>query len=483
MIKPEIIEYAFDQTHLAHPDSKLQFNCNVFSMIKYAPNELNFTRTNNARLFIQGITSDDLLRYILVESIKIYNAASYFYQEEIQNLESDEQKIDKLLQVFPCFGTIQELIPLIASNMINASLYFKSNQNDLLALISSVNEMRFIKDDSYRHYIDKYGQEESVTPSGKTANLFVKVNKDIEKASVARDINVNYRAVNRCMTDLITGTQLRNNRNEYSLDGTLFASQDVGKRTNQEDAVVILNHPENPEFKLLAVSDGMGGVELGDKASLYTIKKISEWFSNLPADFYYSIDNLQKLFNACIIEISEDIYQEFNLNRNNVIAGATFVGAIVTKDNTIISSVGDSRAYMTNGRNLKLITRDESPVWPTKFSSNKIPKQCLDDLRFRKDNNFINRCIGQHLTNVQSTIVKNKNYTRLLLFSDGVTDLLDTDRIKIISKQASPELLTKTLVDEAINHDAIRSKEAMFEYNQKIDAGKDNATAAAFIRR
>lgn len=484
MIKPEIIEYAFDQTHLAHPDSKPQFNINVLNMIRYMPDELSFTRTNNARTFIHGITSDDVLRYILVEAIKVYNAASYFYcyEEEIQSLKTDEQKIDRMLQVFPCFGTIQQLIPIIESHKVNVSLYFKSNLNDLLALISAVNEMRFIKNNDYRNYIDLYGQAESITPRGKQINLFAKVNKDIEQVNVAKNINVDHLTVNRCMSDLITGAQLKNNHNEYSLDGTLFASQDVGKRANQEDAVAILVHPENKEFKLLAVSDGMGGIELGDKASLYTIQKISEWFNNLPTDAYYYADNLQKNFNNCIMQISENLYQKFNLH-NNTIAGATFVGAIVTNDKTIISSVGDSRAYITNGRNLKLVTRDESIVWPPKFSSDKIPKKYLDDLRFIKNSNVITRCIGQHLTYIQSTIVRNKDYVRLLLFSDGVTDLLDTDRIKIISQQSSPELLTKYLVDEAVTYDAVRSRGGSEYYNERVDAGKDNATAAAFIRR
>ncbi|MDE5888994.1 MAG: serine/threonine-protein phosphatase, partial [Bacilli bacterium] len=367
---------------------------------------------------------------------------------------------------------------------INCSLYFKTNNNDLLALINSVFEMRFNKNQSYRNYIDKHGRVESVTPNGEIVNLFEKVNTDIKEVEEAEKIQVNHRAINKCLGDLMSGVQLKNQRNEYALDGTLYASQDVGKRRqNQEDSVVILTHPENPEFKFLAVADGMGGVDKGEKASSYTLQQISVWFNSLPADAYFYPEQLQTSFNNKLMEISNEIYRAYNADFNRIIAGSTFVGSIVTQDKTIVSSVGDSRAYTTDGQNLNLITIDESSVWAPSMPSNIVTKEALDELRFNKNNNVITRCMGQPLNDVQSTIIQNQDYIRLILMSDGVTDLLSTDRIRILSLSATPETLTKVLVDEALMYDAVRFRGETPNYNGIVPAGKDNATAAAFIRR
>lgn len=483
MVSPKKIEYAIDQTLLAHPENKAGLCGGITTQITEGVRSEFYTRKNNARALMEEMTQDDLLRYVLEEAIKIYNSASYFYyyDEQIQNLQSDRDKINYLLQTFPCFGELQRLIPLISNPEVNTSLYFKSNNNDLLALTNSVVDIRYKNDAAYRRYVDEHGLVETLTPNGQTVNLFAKINDDIKAAEVARNIQVNHRTVNKCLSELMSGVQLKNQRNEYALDGTLFATQDIGKRrTNQEDSTVILTHPENPDFKFLAVSDGMGGVDKGEKASSYMLQSIATWFNSLPADAFYYPENLQQSFNIRISEISNEIYNQFNADYNRIVAGATFVGAIVTNDRTIVSTVGDSRAYTTDGQNLNLITRDESAVWPP---TGPTSKEALDELRFRKDNNKITRCIGQPLNGVQSTMIRNEDYQRLILFSDGITDLLSTDRIRFLSLNSTPELLTKYLVEEAITYDAIRLRGATEDYNGVIQAGKDNATATAYIRR
>lgn len=483
MVSSKKIEYAIDQTLLAHPENKAGLCGGISTQITEGITSTFFTRKNNARSIVEQMDKDDMLRYILDEAIKAYNSASYFYyyDPEIQKLQSDRDKINYLLQTFPCFGELQRLIPIISNPEVNVSLYFKSNQNDLLALVNSVVDLRYKSNLSYRKYLDENGYVETLTPNGQTINLFDKVNEDIKKAEVAKNVQVNHRVVNKCLSELMSGAQLKNQRNEYALDGTLYATQDIGKRRpNQEDSTVILTHPENPEFKFLAVSDGMGGVDKGEKASSYMIQSIATWFNSLPADAFYYAENLQQSFNIRIAEISKEIYNQFNADYNRIVAGATFVGAIVTNDRTIVSTVGDSRAYTTDGQNLNLITRDESQVWPPVGPT---PKEALDDLRFKKGGNVITRCIGQPLNSIQSTVIRNEDYERLILFSDGVTDLLSTDRIRLLSLNSPPELLTKYLVDEAITYDAVRFKGATEDYNGVVQAGKDNATAAAYIRR
>ena len=75
------------------------------------------------------------------------------------------------------------------------------------------------------------------------------------------------------------------------------------------------------------------------------------------------------------------------------------------------------------------------------------------------------------------------SYDKLLLLTDGVTYLLDTERIKFISQNTPVKEIVKTVVDEAIRKSAFRPKGANDDYYGYVEAGKDNASAAMFARR
>lgn len=487
MIKTENLDFAIEKTLEVHPDFQPHMNSILLSQITEGVNFRRFTQTDGARANLNGMEPDDVLRYVLHEAIKIYNAASFFYyhDKKISSLPSDAEKINYLREVFPYFGDLQGIMNLLANKDVNVSLHLKGNNNDLLCLTTAVVKTRFNKNAPYKQYIDQFGQTKTITPNGKEIDLFAKVDEDIQVANIAKNVHINHRAVNKCLGDLMSGVQLKNKRNEYVLEGSLYATQDVGNhRRTQEDTTIIMTHPKNKNFKFLAVSDGMGGVEHGDKASAFTLQEISRWFYNLPEEYYNIPDFVQERFNIRLQEISDEVCKKFNADYNRIIAGATFTGAIVTEDKTIIASVGDSRAYITSGPNLELLTRDESKIWPPYAEPSDLTKEQIDDMRFNKDNNIITRCIGQErLGQIQTHMIPNDSYDRLILFSDGVTDLLSTDRIRVIALNTSPENLTNQFVNEALLYDAVRLKGETNTYDERVAAGKDNATATAYIRR
>ena len=104
----------------------------------------------------------------------------------------------------------------------------------------------------------------------------------------------------------------------------------------------------------------------------------------------------------------------------------------------------------------------------------------------------------------------NESYDKLLLMSDGASDLLSFEGIKIICRKTPWPKITKLLVEAALRKKAIRGKEwdAFYEklangeineeelakYNSlsgvkdeahtdQIPAGKDNTTVAGYFRR
>lgn len=486
----ENIDFAITETLLAHPDFTNSINYTIYKNI-VDPNGIsliNFTSQNGARRKMKNVSQSDLLEFILIEVVKGYNAMMYFYHnnEEMQKRKTPVEKLKYLQETFPNYPQLQDAISKIANPKINSVIHFTNNPNNLLTIVDAVIQNRYQTASVYKNYIDRFGKGLTYVAGFGEQDLIQKIAEDSKKASVAKHVQINRRVANKCLKEVMSGAQLKNQRNEYGLEGDLYASQDIGKRRhNQEDSVIILTHPENPDFKLLAVSDGMGGVELGDRASQYTVQQLAKWFESLSKDYFYYPLELQGLLNSKIKEISNDIYNKYNKEYQSIRAGATLATAVVTENETITSTVGDSRVYSILNGKLTLLSRDESRVWPLGIKPHEITAAELDELRFHKENNLITRCIGDDLkySRIQTLITPNTSYDRLLLFSDGVTDLLSQERIRFISSQFPKDLVTKALVDEAISMDAIRQKGSSDIYNGKIVAGKDNATAAMYARR
>lgn len=489
MEKLKDIDFAIIETILAHPDYTPTINAMVFDTItsKNGITYEYFTSRNKAREKMRSITQDEVLEFILNETVKCYNAMAYFYynDQEILKLNTHEEKLNYLIEVFPDFGLFQKAVSKIANPKLNSVIYYKGLPKELLSLVDSVVKYRYQNSIVMRDYIDKYGYGITYLTTYGGVNLFEKIGKDVKNAAIAKNIQINYAALNKCYADVMSGSQLKNKTNEYGLDGTLYAYQDQGNRGNQEDSLIILIHPENSDFKFLAVSDGMGGAKHGEIASHYTIQELTRWFMNLPADFYYYPLELQKSLNDKIRTISKNLYFEYNEPYKNTQAGATLVAAAITDNHTITSSVGDSRIYSLQKSKLSLLTKDESYVWPIIETPASISKEKLDDLRFHVNNNVITRCIGDNNYNsrIQSSIIENNSYDKLLLFSDGVTDLLSHEQIRVISQTHSADEIAAALVKEAINNPAIRAKGQDELHNAFIKAGKDNASAAIYRRR
>lgn len=484
------IDFAIIETLKVHPD----FTPTVSAL--YMDNMTNpkgidlrnFTSQNGARAKMENITQTDMLHYILHEVVKCYNAIAYFYHNDqnMRILNTVDEKMAYLLNTFPYYGVLLKAVEIIANPKINSAIFYKTDSKELMAIVDAVTDCRYKKGIGLREFIDIAGVSLTSLGAFGTQDLFVKIDEDVKKIEVARNIQVNPQATNQCLLDVMSGSQLKNKHNEYGLSGTLYATQDIGKRrSNQEDAVVILEHPGNPEFKLLAVSDGMGGVELGDKASSYLTQQLARWFNSIPADLYYFPMDVQQLLNKKIAQISNEIYQQYNSDYNGVACGATVVASVVTQEYTINSTVGDSRIYTIKDDTLQLITKDESAVWPPYKDAKDMTKEELDDLRFVRNNNEILRYIGQGLdsNHIQSILIPNSSYDKIVLLSDGVTDLLSQDEIRVISRNYPTHRITHELVQAAITNMARRPRGADEIHYSGINPGKDNATAAMYARR
>lgn len=263
--------------------------------------------------------------------------------------------------------------------------------------------------------------------------------------------------------------------------GVLDKKTDIGKfRECNEDAVALLCHPKNKNIILLAVADGMGGKAFGDIASNYTIDRISKWFLNKDVKTLNDNDKVIDLVERLIKSINTSLIKKYGSD----IMGTTLSLAIVNNNNTIIFNIGDSRCYAYKDSKLIQLTEDDSDVW----LYHKLFGVRKDHLRYIASSNVINACIGisSDLCNVSVLIISN-NYDGLLLFSDGVTDLL-TDRkiLNIIKKNKEEDILDK-IIDNAVNVDQKLSIPLLLRLRVKEKlvipvVGRDNASGVIYMK-
>ena len=499
MISNDTIDKAIAETLTYHPDYCKAYGATINECIIEGINFRYFTNKNGARQSLRGLTADNLLKYILEEAVTIYSAMTELYPQIVQNGKIGYHDYQQLQNNFPNWKIIRDEVEKMNQTKSNLFNLYRLNPNHLFSLVDAVINIRF---NSNFYPLYKQGEKffdaiytgqqfrrkiSDLSIRNRTYdNLYDKINADYQTVKNISNVNINFHSVNRCLVEVLDGSQIKHNHREYALDGELFATQDIGlRRNNQEDSTIIMTHPQNPAFKLIAVADGMGGGEYGEKASNFTIAALSDWFQGLPLSYYEDYELLYPALRQEVQKISDQLYYQYS--RTNKTVGSTLVGAIVGRDVTTIVNVGDSRAYAYANNSLNLITEDESLVWSNmqnrvKQEKRNITYRDINNLRFDPNNNQISRAIGMpSLPTPQIRLIPNNEYETLLLFSDGVHDLLSTEDIKVIAQTTSPKDLTNTIVNAALNKNAV----AYDEYGRKIEisAGKDNTTAAAYVRR
>ena len=117
----------------------------------------------------------------------------------------------------------------------------------------------------------------------------------------------------------------------------------------------------------------------------------------------------------------------------------------------------------------------------------KLRSQEKENLRFKRTNNQITKCIGARIfkpVEPRFASIKNDSYQSLMLFSDGVTDCLSDDQLYAITRRTSSKKLAGRIVDEALRNYSVRNEfKDNPNYTSRIDAGKDNTSAVVFDKR
>ncbi|MBQ3583770.1 MAG: Stp1/IreP family PP2C-type Ser/Thr phosphatase [Lachnospiraceae bacterium] len=220
-----------------------------------------------------------------------------------------------------------------------------------------------------------------------------------------------------------------------------YAKTDIGaKRQTNQDYVFCSMRPVGSLPNLFIVADGMGGHKAGDLASRYTVEEFLEVVRNSKADNPITvIEEAVTKANLMLIQKSKESIDYEGM-------GTTLVVATIIGRSVYIANVGDSRLYLINNE-IQQITRDHSLV-EEMISLGEIDRK---KARTHEKKNIITRAIG-----VDSEVVADffeidySDGDIILMCSDGLSNMIDDDEIKLIVNQGTDlSEITNKLIETA----------------------------------
>jgi PPM family protein phosphatase len=216
---------------------------------------------------------------------------------------------------------------------------------------------------------------------------------------------------------------------------------------------------------LFVVADGMGGHDGGDVASRIVVEE----FARLAADGYDPSRGSQAVAEtlaACHERITAYAEEQARRTGRDFQAGTTAVVALLVEDdaphggtpNWLLANVGDSRIYRFVDGDLEQVSVDHSLV------QELVDEGMLtrEEMAVHPARHVVTRALGgPELEDADYFLLPLPSAERLVLCSDGVTEMIDDDEVAAILAEATdPRDAADRLVEAAVRA-----------------GGRDNATA------
>ena len=217
-----------------------------------------------------------------------------------------------------------------------------------------------------------------------------------------------------------------------------FGLTDAGKvRRNNEDSLLL---GDGADETLFVVADGIGGFEAGEVASSMTVEVLR---TLEPGE---SFGDAIREANRRILAAARD---DDKLSGMGTTVVALRFGGSSREPRAEVSHVGDSRAYLLRGGELSPLTEDHSLVAELVRSGDLTRAQAAQ----HPQKNLITRALGADAeVEADNMILPVEAGDRLLLCSDGLSDMIREDRIREILRDhpGEPEPPARGLVAAAL---------------------------------
>lgn len=219
-----------------------------------------------------------------------------------------------------------------------------------------------------------------------------------------------------------------------------YSFSNKGKRNSNQD--YLFSKVINPDCTLHMVVDGMGGYEYGDVAAKLVAENIHTYLATVKDVNEKEIQKAVNKSNLIIKQKSDDL---------NAKIGATLAGAIVFKDKALIFWVGDVKIIHIRNQELLFESHSHTLINQMIDNGNVINK-------IERYKHVVTRSVSG---NVKESAIDCYSVSNLLpndlimIYSDGVSDILNSYQINNIFKSVS------------IAHEGINQVEALCNIEAK----------------
>lgn len=216
-------------------------------------------------------------------------------------------------------------------------------------------------------------------------------------------------------------------------------------RCRNEDSICI-----DADNGWLLLADGMGGYQGGDVASALSIRTVLEYLQRSADGAHLEANALADVLCEGLNAANEAIRQAGAANADLSGMGATMVAACVAGEALVCAHVGDSRLYRLRHGELEQLTSDHTVLQAQVDAGLIAPREAMQ----MPNRGLLTRGLG-----VAPTVVVDvgmhalADKDRILLCSDGLTDMLDAREIaRLLGATGSVDEVAQGLVDAALAH-------------------------------
>lgn len=233
-------------------------------------------------------------------------------------------------------------------------------------------------------------------------------------------------------------SEVGENGTSMKFDSWYLTDKGLRRDSNQDSCLI------NKELGLFIVADGMGGHSGGEVASSIAVETVEE--------LMLQADALQKspreLILNCYEEASRRIFDKAANERPELAGmGTTMVIAYVRGKHLYVGNVGDSRCYLFKRPYLWQITEDHSLI------NEQLRAGVMTEEQVRQfvGRNVITRSVGYEREVYPDVIEREISPGEMFLIcSDGLSGLVEDQKISEILNQNTPDKVVKTCVEQAL---------------------------------
>lgn len=205
----------------------------------------------------------------------------------------------------------------------------------------------------------------------------------------------------------------------------------------------------------MVVADGMGGAARGEVASRLALSTLAQlgiqfgkWNVRINEKIAREVTERAERFYQ---RVGEAVIEEGRADPSLTGMGTTLTFAYSAGNDLFVASVGDSRAYLFRGGRLLQLTRDQT-YSQLLADIGQIPQHEVSTHHLR---HILTDAIGVGAgkVNVKVRHLPLLNEDRLLLCTDGLTEMVDEEEIAgVLMRGQSAQDACQTLVDLALEH-------------------------------